>query len=46
MRKRLSYQSPNVALIISEADDIVTLSGIIDNDGDFRDWEEGKPDWD
>ena len=44
MRGELSYETPNVSIIIYSVKDVIATS-IVDNDGDFRDWETGGPEW-
>ena len=45
MKEKLPYQSPDAIVVeFSRQDDIITAS-IVDNDGDYRDWETGGEIW-
>ena len=44
MKEKIPYQTPDIRVISLEYSDIVTNS-IVDNDGDYRDWETGGDAW-
>ena len=44
MKGNLSYQTPDVRVLMWAQEDIIT-SSIVDNDGDYRDWESGGDAW-
>jgi hypothetical protein len=46
MRDKKPYESPNASVVVWIDSDVITLSGIIDNDGDYRDWDDEGPGWD
>ena len=44
MNVKVPYQMLNIRVIEWTNDDVVT-SSIVDNDGDYRDWESGGDAW-
>ena len=45
MNEKIPYETPNVYVVeFTRMDDIVT-SSIVDNDGDYREWESGGDAW-
>lgn len=43
MKEKLPYQTPDILVTVIK-EDIIT-SSIVDNDGDYRDWESGGDAW-
>ena len=44
MKEKRPYQTPEILLVLMMREDIIT-SSIVDNDGDFRDWESDGDAW-
>ena len=45
MKEKLPYQAPDIRVVeFGRQDDVITAS-IVDNDGDYRDWESGADAW-
>ena len=44
MKEKIPYQTPEILLVLMLREDIIT-SSIVDNDGDFRDWESDGDAW-
>ena len=44
MKEKIPYQAPEILLVLMLREDIIT-SSIVDNDGDFRDWESDGEVW-
>ena len=44
MKGKMPYETPDILMMAWTAEDIVTAS-IVDNDGDYRDWETDGDAW-
>ena len=44
MKEKMPYEMPNIRVIEWMREDIIT-SSIVDNDGDYRDWESDGDAW-
>ena len=44
MKEKIPYETPNIRVIALTLQDVITAS-IVDNDGDFRDWESDGDTW-
>ena len=45
MKEKIPYETLDIRVVeFNRADDVIT-SSIIDNDGDFRDWDEDGDTW-
>ncbi len=44
MKEKIPYETPVVYLVTMTREDVVTAS-IVDNDGDYRDWETDGEAW-
>ena len=45
MNEKIPYETPDILVFaLKRSEDIIT-SSIVDNDGDYRDWETGGDAW-
>ena len=45
MKEKISYEAPNIRIMEFMRNDDIITSSIVDNDGDYRDWETGGDAW-
>ena len=41
MKEKIPYEMPDIRVVEFMCNDDIITSSIVDNDGDFRDWENG-----
>ena len=45
MKKKIPYQTPDIRIIEWMRNEDIITSSIVDNDGDYRDWETDGDAW-
>ena len=44
MKEKIPYETPYLRTLLWQSEDVITAS-IVDNDGDYRDWDEDGDTW-